>query len=308
MSRSDAGRRGGRRAGTAAAIVLLAALATLPVPLRASSRDAVPAGVVPGDGFAAGWKKSGPMRTFIGQDLFNHIDGGAELFLEFGFDRVFVQAYGDGRSELTASIYVMSGATSALGVYLMKMGRETPFTEIAARNSSEESQTTIVKGRYFVQVDNFSDVPAARPALAALANAVLALVPDEKAEQVLDRLPVADRVPGTERLIRGPVGFQPYYTLGEGDILGLKGEIFAALAEYAGKDGSRSIRLIVPYPDRTAAEAALDSVRKGLDPYLKPVSKRPSGLTFVDFQKKYGRIDLEGNVLDIRLKLAGPDD
>ena len=107
---------------------------------------------IPEPGFAPGWAKAGQLRTFTGQDLFNQIDGGAELFLEFGFAKLRLQAYARDKAELTLNAYEMESAASALGVYLMKMGRETPFPEIAARNSGEEVQVTILKGRYFIQV------------------------------------------------------------------------------------------------------------------------------------------------------------
>jgi hypothetical protein len=263
--------------------------------------------ILPGDGFAVGWKKSAPLRTFISQDLFNHIDGGAELFLEFGFARLFVQAYGDGVSELTAAVYEMESATAALSIYLMKMGKETPFPEIAARNSSEDAQLTIVKGRYFIQIDNFGDKPAPRSTAVSLAKALLASLSDDKPESILNRLPAENRIPGSERLIRGPYGLQPYFTFGEGDVLQLDGKIFAALAEYTAADGSKYSRLIIPYPDGSAAAAALVYLRANLDPYLNVVETSPSGFAFIDFQKKYGTVALAGNVLDIRFKMLKLD-
>ena len=262
---------------------------------------------LPGDGFLAGWKTSGKPRTFISQDLFNHIDGGAELFLEFGFARLRVQAYTDGASELSAAVYEMESATSALGIYLMKMGKETPFADVAARNSSETAQLNIVKGRYFVQIDNFDEKPAPRAAAVALANAVLALIPEEKPEPVLDLLPAGKRVAASERLVRGPYGLQPYYTFGEGDILRLGGRIFAALAEYEAADGSRFTRLIVPCADAAAAAAALENLGANLDPYLKRLETKPGRLAFIDFEKKYGAAELRGNILDIRFKLTTLD-
>lgn len=267
-------------------------------------RTSIASQILPGDGFSTGWKKTGSARTFISKDLFNHIDGGAELFLEFGFARLLVQSYGDGVSELTAAVYEMESAAAALGIYLMKMGKETPFPEIAARNSSENAQLTILKGRYFIQIDNFGDKPAPRGRAVSLANSLLGRLSEEKPGPILDRLPPENRVPGTERLIRGPYGLQPYFTFGEGDILQLDGSIYAVLAEYTTADGSKYNRLIVPYPNPPTASAALEFLRANLDPYLKIVETKPAGFTFMDFQKKYGTVALTGNVLDIRFKMS----
>jgi hypothetical protein len=255
---------------------------------------------IPEASFAAGWAKAGTLRTFTGQDLFNQIDGGAELFLEFGFVRLRLQAYVRGRAELTLNAYEMESAASALGVYLMKMGQEAPFAGIAARNSSEEVQLTILKGRYFVQVDNLGEVAASRTEAVALANAFLAGVADESGQTPLDLLPEEGRVPGSERLIRGPYGLQPYFTFGEGDILSLGGRIFGALAAYKTAGGSTFHRLIVPYPDPAVSAAALARLKADLDPYLKVTRERTDGFDFVDFQAKKGSVTRAGAVLDIR--------
>jgi hypothetical protein len=313
MSVSDRPRRKGR-SGRIAAAAAVAWILGLAVSARVVSgrsgpaREAAPKQTssgppaIPDAGFAPGWAKARPLRTFTGQDLFNQIDGGADIFLEFGFVRLRVQAYARGKVELTINAYEMESAASALGVYLMKMGQETPFPEIAARNSSEEAQMTIVKGRFFVQVDNVGDVRASKAEAVALANAFLAGVAEESAPTPLRLLPDEGKVPGSERLIRGPYGLQPYFTFGEGDILSLGGRVFGALAEYRMPDGTSFTRLIVPYPDQDAAAAALAHLRANLDPYLKATGDRPDGFDFVDFQAKTGAVTRSGAVLDIRFK------
>jgi hypothetical protein len=306
MLRSDGPRRKGSPSPIAvlaglSGLLVLAAPAGLASDAARTMEQATAASLaVPDTGFAVGWAKTGPLKTFIGQDLFNQIDGGAELFLEFGFARLRLQAYARDKAELTLNAYEMECAASALGVYLMKMGRETPFPEIAARNSSEEAQMTIVKGRFFVQVDNLGEAPASRAEAAALANAFLAGVADEPARTPLDALPAEGRIAGTERLIRGPYGLQPYFTFGEGDILQLGGRTFGALADYRTPDGAGFNRLIVPYPDPETASAALAHLRANLDPYIKVTGARPDGFDFVDFQAKKGAVVRSGAVLDIR--------
>lgn len=281
---------------------LTAAAQAIPVGAKAVQAASIQPSV-PEPGFAPGWAKAGPLRTFTGQDLFNQIDGGAELFLEFGFAKMRLQAFARGKSELTLNAYEMESAASALGIYLMKMGKETPFAEVAARNSSEEVQLTVVKGRFFVQVDNLGDVPAAKAEAVALANAFLAGVEEEPAASPLEALPAEGKVLGSERLIRGPYGLQPYFTFGEGDILGLGGKVFGALAEYRMPDGMSFTRLIVPYPDRETASAALAFLRANLDSYIKVTSDRADGFDFADFQSQAGKVRKEAGVLDIRFKL-----
>jgi hypothetical protein len=61
-------------------------------------------------------------RTKSSEDLFNHIDGGAELYLEFGFERLRIQAYTYGKAEISLEVYEMTGPASALGVISSRRG------------------------------------------------------------------------------------------------------------------------------------------------------------------------------------------
>lgn len=309
MCGSDRPRRergSGRTAALSAfaALLVFSGAATVAACGTPAARQAVPGTpAIPSATFSPGWAVAGALRTFTGQDLFNQIDGGAELFLEFGFANLRLQAYARDKAELTLGAYEMESAASALGVYLMKMGRETPFPEIAARNSGEEAQITIVKGRYFVQVDNLGDVPASKAEAAALANAFLAGVAAESAPTPLNTLPAEGRVPGSERLIRGPYGLQPYFTFGEGDILSLGGRVFGALANYRRPDGAAFDRLIVPYPDAALSAAALAHLKANLDTYIKVTADRPDGFDFVDYRSMKGSVARSGAVLDIRFNV-----
>jgi hypothetical protein len=246
---------------------------------------------LPPDNFVSGWEKSGPSRTFIRQDLFNHIDGGAELYLEFGFEKLRLQAYTNGQAEISLEVYEMTSPAAALGIYLFQAGRESPWPEVKARNSSEDAQVAAMKGRFFVRVNNFE----------------AAAVPDEATDDPFRILPSDGRLSGTERLVRGPIGLQPYYTFGEGDILGLDGKIFGVLADYKAADGSAYTRLLVDYGDEAAAAAAFSRLRANLDPYLKITEQSDRGFVFVDYQSRSGRVELRDSTLDLRFKMKiGP--
>ena len=272
------------------------------VPLAASADDIF----LPENDFFPGWKRTEKLAVFIQSDLFNHIDGGADLFLEFGFERVWVQRYAkEAKAELVLEVYKMQSPESALGVYLMKCGRETPRPEIPARNSSEVAQFTILKGKYFILIDNFGGGESLVPAMESLAKSILKSIPDDRASsRLFDILPKKDRLAGSERLIRGPVAFQPFYTLGEGDILKLEGKIFGFLANFEENPGSFFTRFIIPYPDKNQAVSVYRNLQANLDPYLKTIKRKEASFAFEDYRGKFGMIALHGSNLDISLNLS----
>jgi hypothetical protein len=260
---------------------------------------------VPPDGFAPGWKKSEALRVFAGPGLFDHIDGGAELYLEFGFLKLEVQRYEKEDDELVLEIYEMDSPEAGLGLYLMKCGRETPVPGIAARNSSEPAQFTILKGRAFIHVNNPSGRDNLLPAMTTLANLALAAIPDEKPRDIISILPAGGLVAGSTVLFRGPVGLSSLFTLGEGDILEQKARIFGAAGTYEGVPEGRHILLVVPYPDEAAARAAFLNLSSRLDPYLRILERADGGIVFEDYENKFGRAVRTGSKVEIKVRLSG---
>jgi len=261
--------------------------------------------VLPGDDFFPGWKSAGKTSAFIEADLFNHIDGGADLFLEFGFKRVLVQRYARAGTEIAVEVYEMTGPESALGIYLMKCGPETPLSGIPARNSSETAQFTILKGRYFIQVDNFGEDKAAVPAMTALARTILDQVPDEPIDPRLAALLPADhKIAGSERLIRGPVALQPFFTFGDGDIFRQGGKIFGMLAEYSDDTGRKSSRFVIEYPGSQVATETFRGLKENLDRYLKIIGTNGTAFVFEDFKGRFGLVRVSGAKLEALFNLV----
>ncbi|MDI6699565.1 MAG: hypothetical protein QME85_11635 [Candidatus Saccharicenans sp.] len=259
--------------------------------------------VMPGDAFYPGWKKSGQLITFTRADLYNYIDGGAELFLEFGFEKLYVQRYRSGESELSLEIYEMESPESALGVYLAKCGQEVPVEGLAARNTGEPTQFTILRERYFIHLNNFEGRKELFPAMLALAQATLQNLPPDRPVTLLDYLPKENLVKNSERLIRGPYALQPIFTFGEGDILQLEGKVFGVVGSYRDEAGAIFTRIIIPYPDELRAQAALKHLLQNFDPYHKIIESAPAGFIFIDYQQKYGLVKLKDRMLEILINL-----
>ena len=259
------------------------------------------------DNLISGWAKAGPPTEFQGGNLFDYIDGGAEIFLEFGFDSLLVQDYKKGNSEIVLELYQMESPGSALGIYLMKCGAETPIKGVPARNSSDKTQFTILKGCSFIHINNLDGSESFLPVMVDLARGLLKSIPPGEPVALFNSLPQEGRIPGSERLLRGPYALQSLFTFGEGDILELKGKIFAVAADFRDQDGEPSTRIVVPYPDELRAAAAFQNLLDKLDPYLKVISKRDLGFVFEDYRHKIGTVERNGSVLEIRLNLnAGP--
>lgn len=241
--------------------------------------------------------------VFGAQNLYGHIDGGAELFLEIGFDSLFVFHYRDGDEELALELYRMQSPLSALGIYLQKCGHEQPLEGIATRNTHNPYQTLLLRDRYYIQINTFSGKQGIQSTVRKLANSVIADLPKNENPEILSWLPKLNRVPGSERLVRGKYALEPIYTLGPGDILGLNDTYFALTADYESPQGRHWSELIVRYQTAGQAQAVFKGLVQNLDPYLIPLKVSDEMLTFKDYQNQYGTICIQETTLHIRFHL-----
>ena len=137
-----------------------------------------------------------------------------------------------------------------------------------------------------------------------LARRALAGIPDEKAADLIGRLPGQGLQPGSACLFRGPVGLQAFYTFGEGDILDQRGLLFGVAGSYDDPKSGHFTLILIDYPDAGRAQTAFKNLAGRLDPYLKVLKNSEKGLVFEDFQKKFGTIALRDARLELRVGLA----
>jgi hypothetical protein len=281
-------------------LLALIALAALAFPLRPDGCGPE----FPADGFAPGWSRAGAVETYNPSALYNVIDGGAELFLEMGFVELRVQKYAGAGAEIVVEDYRMDGAAAALGIYLLKCGRETPVPGIAARNSGDAFQVALLQNDHFLFINNFSGRADLLPVMAELARRLEAAIPAGPAVSELGVLPAGGMVPGSALLLRGPYSLQAVYTLGDGDVLLLEGKRFAASASYRGGEGGDHVLIVAPYEDEATAARAFAALANGLDPYLQVVEKGDGRFVFKDFQGLFGAAEKRGPRIEVRVRLA----
>lgn len=273
-------------------------LAAAPPPQARATGDAA---AMPADNAVPGWKKAEKARVFNKADLYGYIDGGAEVFLEFGFDQLTVQKYRSGGNEIAVEVYRMADPVAATGIYLMKCGKETGDPAFKERHTLNRHQLMFLRNRYWVTVNNLSGAQEMGPALVKFGAAVAAALPAHRAP-AFPALPAPGQVPGSLRLVRGPYSLQAVYTLGDGDILQMGGKVVGAAADYKDAAGAYTL-VVVTYPTAAAAGNAFASVQKHLDKYLKPVATTPARLVFKDYESKFGLVSVAGPKVEIRLHL-----
>ena len=231
---------------------------------------------------AGGWEFQGDARRFSVEDLFNHIDGAAELWLEMGFRAATVQRYRAGDEALELEIYEMDCTTGARGMYLRLRGPGTTVAGVTGRHCGNRHQLLLQKGRYCVQVNNATGFSSSQPAMIELAKRVWETLPADEEVPLLQVMSAPGFRPGTEVIFRGPYSLQSVFYFGEGDVLKLERRIFGVAADFDAPLGGVCTHVWVPFDSPAAARAAYEHARSHFDAALVPVHVRDRGTTFED--------------------------
>jgi hypothetical protein len=267
--------------------------------------------LLPADGVFPAWKRAESTHVFTGSDLYGYIDGGAEIFLEFGFEQLTVQAYSPSApdpkkttaDELKVEIYRMVDPIAATGIYLMSTGRQSPDQAFRERHTLNRFQLTFQHSRYYVVVNNAEGNEKLQPDMIELGRFIAGHLPAEMPIAQDEALPQAGLDKTSVRLIRGPYALQSIYTLGSGDILQLRGELTAVSGSYQDASGRYTL-VLVDYPNEQAARQAFLNVHGNLDPHLKIQEKNERRFVFKDYNNEYGVISLAAKRLVVRVHLV----
>jgi len=260
------------------------------------------------DQFLPGWEKSGEPLSFTQNNLYGHINGGAELFLEFGFEELTIQKYVNDDREIILEIYRMAGPVAALGIYLMKCGKEMPSPKVNSRNTASRYQYLLVKGPYYIQLNNFSGDPIVESVIINLAYLLTQEIEEDSLSSIFADLPPVKRIKNSERILCGPYALQSIYTFGKGNILQLDKNTYALAADYEYEKNETITQIIAAYPDEQTAVKVYIYFKENLDSYLKIQHAGKRNFLFKDYKNKFGMVKLRDRIINIRIGFNTAED
>ncbi len=258
-------------------------------------RSLLPAGQEAGE-----WKEDGPSQEFNGEDLYLYIDGGAEIYREYGFEEVLVQEYKDrGGTRLSLEIFRMTSPESAYGMYTFKRSpRGTPL-EIGAEGQLEDYYLNFWKGNFLVTITGQDESPATGRGLLELARAVAGRIQGPSGPaRIVAELPLPGLIAASVRYFKGYLGFMNNYS-------SLGKEAFRFEEGVRGDYSSGASLFILSYPSEDALRQAFPAIEQALrnDPRAIGLeSGEGLSLTLTDDRGKLLSLQAAGNLLLICLE------
>lgn len=249
----------------------------------------------------AGWKLS-ETRVFDRDTLYDHIDGGAELFLTYDFRKMWSARYvREGQPDIQLDLSDMGQSSDAFGVFAHSLETpDSPDRQIGQGSQTGNGLVVCWQGNWFLSILASPPGDASARAIRELAEQVVAgLGAAGRLPAVLRYLPETDRIPGSERYFRHPLWLNSFVYLGEENPLNIDEQTHVAMARYRMDGESPAVLAAVCYPDETTAVAGEDRFRERMS----------GGISSGPFERAPGRFaDVCRNGTVVRAVLDAPSE
>jgi hypothetical protein len=215
-------------AGLALGLAIFTACASSPMPSREFET------LLPSDAEISPWRKNGPPAIFRKDRLFEHINGGAEIYFEYGFHQAVTQEYVHGDNSIMVEIYEMSDSDAAFGIYSTQRDYKLPALEIGSDGTRFGNHATFWQDRYVVVVMASTPDTVSKEALNQLAQKISLRIGKTSQPPILvQHLPKTNMVPRSQGFINGILGLNSQYYLVQKNVFELGYEnVEGAFATY----------------------------------------------------------------------------
>jgi hypothetical protein len=182
-------------------------------------------GYFPRSGETPGWKAVEPVVEYIGDDLFQMIDGGAEVYREYGFVRAGSQEIvDDAGHSIMVELYEMSDPGAAYGIFTFKTRGEGRDVQVGNGGRQTDYYLNYWKGKYLATLTGSDTTATTRAGLKTLGGVI-----EKKITETGEPASLAGKIGPTIEgqkpavtYVRGPIARNNFYRFGAGDMFACK--------------------------------------------------------------------------------------
>ncbi|MFC2133432.1 DUF6599 family protein [Bacteroidota bacterium] len=229
-----------------------------------------------------GWELQSEPEQYAGDDLFFLINGGADLFLEYGFVEVISAKYINGDNFIRIEIYKMEDHQAAFGIFTMKKYSDGSWINIGDTGSFLDSYLVFVKSKYTVIISGSDSNDDIQSRVKSAARQI-----DDKIDEtgtlseICGILPPMGLDPNSIKYFEGILGLNSVYIFGYTNIFGFYECITAKYDDHT--------LFVMGYENNTGSrngyENALNNFKEGTK--FSGFSELPDGTYFKDKNGKF---------------------
>jgi hypothetical protein len=178
---------------------------------------------------------SSEIESYVGDELFFLINGGADLYLEYGFKQVISAEYSnEAGNSLTIEIYEMKDRLAAYGIYSFQRMRDDKPDKIGDRGQIIKNNALLIKDRYVVKLFARFPEDKVEGLLKNTADLISAKIPLEDTRPLMlpYLLPIQDNDYPQVKFIRGNIALRNIYNFHNEDIFQIDDGVAGIYQEY----------------------------------------------------------------------------
>ncbi len=182
-----------------------------------------------------GWMPEGEAQFAEGEDLFLLINGGAEIYHEYGFKEVAFQTYSkvEGKS-INLEIYEMESQEAAYGIYTFKTGGDGYPIEVGHEGWFESYYLNFWEGNFLITIVGLGTDADILDGIKKFAKAVDAKLKFKaKKPHIVSYLPEENLQPNGVTYLKGNLALVNRYRFDNKDIFGLKEGVIGKYDDYS---------------------------------------------------------------------------
>ncbi|MFC1852976.1 DUF6599 family protein [candidate division CSSED10-310 bacterium] len=205
-----------------------------------------------------GWALSAQDRQFDPENLFDFINGGAELYLSFGFEKLFVRSYHKkDNPRLEVNLFEMGNAANAFGIFRNDL--EDDEAGVGAGSEYGAGWLRFWKGSKFVYIYADQEMAGLKQILVFLGKQIAAKIQEDSPKpELLNFIPGSGLKEKSLRFFHQYQNLNYNYYLSEKNILHLSQKTEAILTRYH-QDKNLASLLLIKYQSVQEAQQAYTS-------------------------------------------------
>ncbi|MCU0371349.1 MAG: hypothetical protein MUC31_08035 [Bacteroidales bacterium] len=204
-----------------------------------------------------GWKIITEPRVFAGDDLYELIDGGADIYHEYGFDRALAIHYASpSQSNIQVEIYEMTDAPSAYGIFSLSQQSAEWSRAFGNLSVVEDDYISFWKNRYYITLSWSSRQHLDQPLLAGLADKIAVNITDEGDYPEIVKNFQAFHLGKKAVYLKGNIALSNFYYFDYRDIFKLRDALACSPGNHH--------RIVIRYADQAEAIEVLSGAKQNI--------------------------------------------
>jgi hypothetical protein len=211
------------------------------------------------------WKMIDQPKLFVGEQLFSFIDGGADIYMEFGFDKVLAVKYSNNAKDIIqVEIYEMIDNKAAYGIFTSMSSPKGIKVDYGLDALFSNYYLIFWKGSYYVTIIGNNTKQEVIDGIKKIGKSIDEEITCTSEKPELINLLSLENVSFDDiKYMRGNIALDSFYIFDVGDVLGIREAV-------AGKN-EQYILMVIKYNDPKESLYWLNSCKsrlKGNPKYL----------------------------------------